>query len=206
MTTKTLPNAVWFVHVHILWRHKMKKTILVFGLISGVLSSLMMVCTVPFVHNLDNDGHAGYIVGYTTLVLSFLLVYFGIRSFRDNVANGQISFGRAFSIGILITLISCAFYVVTWEIIYFKFMPNFMDNYGNHAIEQLKASGASAAAVQAKIKEMDDLRKMYKNPLINVAYTFIEPFPVGLVITLISAGVLRKKAPAPTASALSTSA
>lgn len=184
----------------------MKKTVLVFGLISGILSSMMMICTVPFIHNLDNDGHTGYLVGYTTMVLSFLLVFFGIRSFRDNIANGQISFGRAFSIGILITLISCAFYVVTWEILYFKFMPNFMDTYGNHAIEQLKASGASAAAVQAKMQEFDNFRKMYKNPLINAAMTFIEPFPVGLVITLISAGVLRKKAPAQVDAPLPTSA
>jgi len=170
----------------------MKKTVLTFGLISGILSALMMSATVPFVHG----GHAGYLIGYTAIVLSFLLVFFGIRSYRDNIGNGQITFGKAFTIGILITLISCAFYVVTWEIIYFNFLPGFMDDYGNHAIEKLKASGASAAAVQAQVQQLEHFKKLYANPLINAAYTFIEPFPVGLLITLLSSAVLRKKAPA----------
>ena len=103
----------------------MKKTILTYGLISGILSSLMMAATVPFMHNLN--GHNGYLFGYTAIVLSFLLVFFGIRSYRDNVGNGQITFAKAFAIGISITLISCLFYVVTWEIIYFNFIPHFLD-------------------------------------------------------------------------------
>ena len=61
------------------------------------------------------------------MILSFLLVYFGIRSYRDNVGNGRISFGKAFIIGISITFISSLCYVVTWEILYFKFLPDFMD-------------------------------------------------------------------------------
>jgi hypothetical protein len=122
-----------------------------------------------------------------------LLVFFGIRSYRDNVGNGQITFTKAFAVGISIALISCLFYVVTWEIIYFNFMHDFMDKYGALMVEKLKASGASAAAVQAKIEEMKKLKESYENPLFNAAMTFIEPFPVGLVITLLSAGILRKK-------------
>ena len=171
----------------------MKKTILTFGLISGALSSLMMVVTVPFAHSIGYNK--ALVVGYTTIVLSFLLVFFGIRSYRDNAGNGRITFAKAFAVGICITLISCVFYVVTWEIIYFNFMPDFMDKYGALMVEKLKASGASAAAVQAKIQEMRKLKEQYENPLFNAAMTFIEPFPVGLVITLISAAVLRKKPP-----------
>jgi hypothetical protein len=170
---------------------QMKKTILTFGLISGALSSLMMVATVPFAHRIGFNK--ALVVGYTTIVLSFLLVFFGIRSYRDNAANGQITFSKAFAVGISIALISCLFYVVTWEIIYFNFMHDFMDKYSANAVERLQASGASAAAVQAKIEEMKKLKESYENPLFNAAMTFIEPFPVGLVITLLSAVVLRKK-------------
>ena len=169
----------------------MKRTILIFGLISGVISSLMMVSTLPFVHKMSTSQ--GLIVGYTAIVLSFMLVYFGIRSYRENVGNGEISFGKAFLVGIGITLISCVFYVATWEIIYFKFMPNFMDNYGSSTIEKLRAAGATAEVIQAKINEYSQLRENLKNPLYNSAMTFLEPFPVGLLITLISAGVLRKR-------------
>jgi hypothetical protein len=170
----------------------MRKTILIFGLISGLISSLMMAATMTIFKGL-NDHH-GYLLGYTSIVLSFLLVYFGIRSYRDNIGGGQITFGRAFAVGICITLISCVFYVVTWEIIYFNFMPGYLDSYGAAAIEKLRAAGASAAAIQAKTEEMAKMAKLYRNPLYNAAMTFLEPFPVGLVITLISAAVLRKKA------------
>ena len=169
----------------------MKKTILTFGLISGAISSLMMVATVPFAHRIGFNK--ALVVGYTTMVLSFLLVSFGIRSYRDNVGNGHITFKKAFAVGICITLISCIFYVVTWEILYFNFMHDFMDNYGADMIERLKASGASAAAVQVQVEHLKKMKEQYENLLFNSLMTFIEPFPVGLVITIISAGVLRKK-------------
>jgi len=169
----------------------MKKTVVTFGLISGVISSLMMVATVPFADRIGFDK--GAIVGYTAIVLSFLLVFFGIRSYRDNVGNGQITFGKAFAVGISITVISCVFYVVTWEILYFNFLPDFMDKYSVYIVEKLKASGASAAAVQVKVQELKKYKELYDNPFFNALMTFIEPFPIGLVITLISAAVLRKK-------------
>jgi hypothetical protein len=169
----------------------MKKTVVTFGLISGVISSLMMVATVPFADRIGFDK--GAIVGYTAIVLSFLLVFFGIRSYRDNVGNGQITFGKAFAVGISITVISCIFYVVTWEILYFNFLPDFMDKYSAYIVEKLKASGASAAAVQVKVQELKKYKELCDNPFFNALMTFIEPFPIGLVITLISAAVLRKK-------------
>ena len=167
----------------------MKKTIITFGLISGAVSSLMMLATVPFADRIGFDK--GLVVGYTGIVLSFLLVFFGIRSYRDNYGDGQITFSKAFVVGISITVISCVCYVMTWEILYFNFLPDFMDKYGAHMIEKAKASGASAAAVQAQVKKY---KAMYDNPLINAAMTFIEPFPIGLIMTLISAAVLRRKA------------
>jgi hypothetical protein len=169
----------------------MKKTILTFGLISGAISSLMMVATVPFVDKIGFDK--GEILGYTIIVLSFLMVFFGIRSYRDNASHGQITFTKAFAVGISITLISCIFYVVTWEILYFKFLPDFMDKYGAHIVEQLKASGATPAAIQAQLQQMKKYKEMYDNPFLNALITFVEPFPIGLVITLISAAVLRRK-------------
>jgi len=170
-----------------------KRTILIFGLISGVISSLMMIATVPFMNR--NGFDHGYVLGYTTIVLSLMLTFFGVRSYRDNVGKGHITFGRAFLVGLAITVISCIFYVVTWEVIYFNFMPDFMDKYGAHVLQKMQASGATATAIQEKAEEINKLKVMYKNPLFNAAMTFIEPFPVGLVITLLSAAVLRKKAP-----------
>jgi hypothetical protein len=171
---------------------KVKKTVITFGLISGAISSLLMLGTTSFVDRIGFDK--GYILGYTAIVLSFLLVYFGIRSYRDNVSEGHITFGKAFAVGICITLISCVFYVATWELLYKTMFPDFMDKYSAYTISKAQASGLSAQALQAKIDEMQQMKVMYANPLYNILFTFIEPFPVGLGITLISAAVLRKKA------------
>jgi Protein of unknown function (DUF4199) len=182
----------------------MRKTVLTFGLISGAISSLMMVATVPIADRIGIDQ--GVFIGYASIVLSFLLVFFGIASYRDNIGNGQITFLKAFAVGISITLISCICYVVTWEILYYNVFPDFWDKYGAHLVEKLRASGASPAAIQAKLQQVRKYKELYKNPLFNAALTFIDPFPIGLVITLISALVLRRKPQAqPKPSALAAS-
>ena len=166
----------------------MRKIILTFGLISGAISSLMIVATASVGVGFDK----GPVIGYTTIVLSFLMVFFGIWSYRDNIGDGQITFLKAFAVGISITLISCVCYVVTWEVMYYNVFPDFWDKYGAHLVEKLKASGASPATLQATLQEVAKYKELYKNPLLNAALTFIEPFPIGLVITLISAAVLRR--------------
>jgi hypothetical protein len=170
----------------------MKKTVLTFGLLSGAVSAVMMLVTVPFVDAIGFDR--GVIVGYTIFVLSLLFVYFGIRSYRDNVGRGTISFGQGFAVGILITLISCVIYVVAWELIYFNFMPDFPERFGEHYVTKLRAAGATPEAIDTAAREMKDFVTMYKNPLVVAAYSFLEPFPIGLLMTTISAAVLRRKA------------
>jgi len=182
----------------------MNRTILTFGLISGAFTSLMMVATVPFEDKIG-FGKAEYL-GYTLIVLSFLLVFFGIRSYRENAGNGHITFTKGFTVGICITLITCACYVITWEILYFTVLHDFMDKYGAYLVEKARASGASQAALQAQLEQLKSYKRMYENPLYNSAVTFLEPFPIGLAITLLSAAILRKKAQArPAQSALPAS-
>ena len=169
----------------------MKKTVLTFGLIAGAILSAMMLITIPFQDEIGIDH--SLIIGYTTMVIAFLLIYFGVRSYRDNVAGGTVRFGRAFAVGASIGLVASLCYVAMWQVVYFNFMPDFLDEYNAHAVEKLKASGASDTAVQAQIKEMERFNELYQNPLFNAAVTLIEPLPVGLVITLLSAAILKKK-------------
>jgi hypothetical protein len=169
----------------------MKKIVLTFGLISGGIVSALMTLSI-FLIRRGSFEHSE-IVGYSTMILAFLLVFFGIRSYRDNVAGGAVTFGKAFQVGILMTLITCTMYVVSWEIVYFNFMPDFMDHYTASVIQKMQESGATTAAIAAKSAEMAKFKEMYKNPLFNVGMTFMEIFPVGLIMTLISAGILRRK-------------
>ena len=175
----------------------MKKTVLTFGLISGAISAAMMLVTLPFVDKIGFEK--GEILGYTVMVLSALMVFFGVRSYRENAAGGRLTFGRGFAVGILITLISSACYVATWEIVYYKMMPDFADKYAAHMVERAKASGASQQKIDESLRQAKQFKQMYDNPAINVGITFMEVFPVGLVVTLVSAGILRKKARSPEA-------
>jgi hypothetical protein len=168
----------------------MKKIVLTFGLLSGVVSAALMFLNMSFIESIGFDR--GVVVGYTTIVISFLFVYFGIRSYRDNVLGGRISFGKGFQAGILITLISCVFYVGMWLVTYHRFFPDFPDKYAAYLVEDRRANGASEAEIDDVRKQGEQMKEMLENPLINAAVTFTEPFPVGLLITLISAAVLRK--------------
>jgi hypothetical protein len=165
----------------------MRKTVLTFGLISGGILSIMMLATMPFMDSIGFDR--AEVIGYTTMVLAFLLIFFGVRSYRDNVAGGFVSFGRAFSVG---ALIASACYVATWELIYYKLAPDFVAKYQAYTIEKSRASGESQAEIDKRVADMQRFADLYQNPAINVAITFIEPLPVGLVIALVSAGILRR--------------
>lgn len=169
----------------------MKKIVLTFGIIAGALLSLMMAATIPFMDRIGFDY--GEVIGYTSMVLAFLLVFFGIRSYRENVGGGQISFGRAFSVGILIVVIASAMYVVTWQILYHNFLPDFADKYTAHVLEKARAAGASPEQLAAEQQKMNTMRWVLGNPFISAAVVFLEPLPVGLVLTLVSAGILRKR-------------
>ncbi|HWQ03237.1 MAG TPA: DUF4199 domain-containing protein [Candidatus Nitrosotenuis sp.] len=169
----------------------MKKTVLTYGLISGVFCTVMIQGTMPFLEKFSLDTHA--IIGYTSLVLSTLLIYFGVRSYRDNVAGGRLTFGKGFVVGILIVLISSTLYVATWQVLYYKFMPDFMDRYAAMMIADAKASGASQEKIEETIQDTEKYKEMYKNPALVIALTYAEVFPIGLLGTLISAAILRRK-------------
>jgi hypothetical protein len=182
----------------------MKKTVLTFGLIAGLIMSALMDASVLLSGRIGS-GHS-LLLGYTILVACFLLIYFGIRSYRDNTSAGQISFGRAFACGILITLVTTICYVATWEVLYFKFMPHFMDSYFSAQIHKVQLSGLAPATIAARVVAIQRSQQLYQNPFVNAAYTFMEPLPIGLIITLISAAMLRRKAPveSTTSSAVTT--
>jgi hypothetical protein len=169
----------------------MQKIVLTFGLIAGAVLSAMMFLTIPFMDRIGFDK--GAIIGYTSMVMAFLMVYFGIRSYRDNVAGGQVSFGRAFGIGMLISGIATICYVISWQIIFHFFVPDFAERYGAYAVEQARQAGASADSLAKVASDMAAFAESYKRPLVNIGFTFLEPLPVALVLTLVSAGLLSRK-------------
>jgi hypothetical protein len=169
----------------------MRKTVLVFGLIAGTIMSVLMAMTMPFHDRIGPE--TGRVLGYTSMVLAFMLVFFGIRSYRDRVRDGAISFGRACAVGALITVVASLCYVASWQVIYYNFMPDFAERWSEQTVERARAGGASAAELSEKRAEMERWAAMYHNPLFNAAFTLLEPLPVGLIMTLVSAGILRRR-------------
>ena len=169
----------------------MKRTVWTYGLISGAIVSGMMIGSLPFLNTAD--FRKGDILGYTGIVVAALLVFFGVRSYRENVAAGRITFGRGLAVGVLIALVSSVCYVAAWEIMYFGVMPGVGDKIAACMVDRVKASGASEEQVDAMIQQTETFKKLWANPVTNAAVTFIEPFPIGLVAALISAAALRRK-------------
>ena len=169
----------------------MRKIVLTFGLISGAMLSAMMLITLLFKDQIGFDR--GAVIGYTTMVAAFMMVFFGVRSYRDNVAGGNVTFGRAFIVGLMITTVASICYVATWQLVYYKLAPDFGEKYASYAVEKAKKSGATEEQIAARKKEMTEFMELYKNPLVNIAITFLEPLPVGLVFTLVTAGVLSRR-------------
>ena len=174
----------------------MRKVVLTFGLLGGAVMSSVQLGSLPFT---DEIGDKGVLLGYTAMVMAFLMVYFGVRSSRDQVLGGRISFGRALLVGGLISLVASACYVATWEFIYFQldYGAEFTAQYARMTLDRLRESGASEARLAAAAQEMAAFAAKYDRPLYNTAITLLEPLPVGLLFTLASALMLSRVARQP---------
>ena len=171
----------------------MKKIVLTYGGIAGAIVGGMFPATIPFWQNGTLTVDNGMWVGYTSMVIALSLVFFGIKSYRDNHLRGVISFGKAFKVGIGITCIASLFYCIAWEICYDTVFPNYMELMAEHKQMTMKQNGATAQEIAKTMAGFQQNVTLYKNPLVRFAITSMEIFPVGLVITLLSAALLRKK-------------
>ncbi len=171
----------------------MKRIIIINGLIAGVIVSLMFAISYPLTHNGTLSNESSMVVGYISMVIALSLVFVGIKSYRDQHQKGVITFGRGFVVGILITLIASVMYASTWEIYYNTVASDFMEKYTTSYLEKMKREGASDAEIAQQRTEMEEFGELYKNPLIRFGVTLSEILPVGIVITLISAALLRRK-------------
>ena len=174
----------------------MKSFVVKFGFISGGISVALMFLTFVLLRG-PWLFESGAYVGYAGMVLSFAVIYVGVRLYREQVGHGSVSFGKALQAGLLMALISCCCYALAWVCINHFFYPSFADDYLQHTMDRLRLSGASEAVLQQKMKMMEEYKSMTANPFLNALITFVEPLPVGFIVALLSAAILRKKAAKP---------
>ncbi|HEX4038254.1 MAG TPA: DUF4199 domain-containing protein [Acidobacteriaceae bacterium] len=169
----------------------MKKDVWKYGLLSGMVLAILLAVTVPFENH--TSARWGMVVGYTTMVLSFLIVFVGVRHYRDFECGGFITFGRALAAGVLMMLISCVCYVVMWEALTATVERDFGHQYAAALVKRAQNSGLRGEALEAKMAEIRKFEANCSNPLYRASMTLLEPLPVGIVMALVTAGILRRR-------------
>ena len=182
----------------------MTRYILRFGILAGlivVLPMLVMWLRVPA----DGKPPGGMLESYLIMLVALSMVFVGIKQYRDRVLGGVIRFVPALLLGLGISVVAGVLYVAGWEICMAFGKFDFSVYYARLIVESARASGADAAALAKANADAAEFVRSYANPMVRMAYTFIEIFPVGVLVSLISAALLRNSRLLP-ARAISASA
>jgi hypothetical protein len=171
----------------------MKKVILVYGIIAGIIVSAIMIITQPLLREGKVSYDYGMLIGYSSMVISLSMVFFGIKAYRDQHLNGKISFGQGCKVGIMIALLASFMYATTWEIYYRTSAGDYMEKYTEHYLEKMEKEGASTEEINSMRSEMDEFSELYENFFIRFGMTLIEILPVGILLVLLSAAILKSR-------------
>lgn len=170
----------------------MKNIVIKYGFISGAIL-VGMVCTMMVMMSDTTHFEKGESFGYLFMIGAFSMIFFGIREYRDKITGGLISFNKAFRVGILIALIASVLYVTGW-MIYFNFIDTtFVEKYTTYFTEKIQASDKPQTEIDKEISAFKINMANYKNPFVMIMYTFLEVFPIGLIITVLCAMLMRKR-------------
>jgi len=168
----------------------MLRTILKYGVIAGLVVGGLEIGTFAAFSGLPPLKY-GMLVGYTTMLIALSAVFVGIKQHRDVDRGGVIGFWPAFGVGLGVSFIAGIFYVVAWEAVQAMTHMDFASSYAQAIIKSEKAKGASAEALAKLSADMATFKVQYANPLFRLPMTFVEIFPVGVLVSLVSAGLLR---------------
>ena len=162
---------------------------LIYGGLAGAI--IIAVTLVVFFSGVTGLGHGSMLFGYLVMLVALSMIFVGVKRYRDVECGGVIRFGRAFGLGLGIAAVAALVYVTGWEIYLATSGHDFMAEYTAGILKDMRTEGATPAALEAKAAEMRDLAESYRNPLFRMPLTFVEIFPVGLLVALVSAALLR---------------
>jgi hypothetical protein len=171
----------------------MKRIILVNGLIAGAIVCAMMLINVPLHQSGALTNTSGMVLGFASMVIAFSTIFFGVKTYRDQYSNGAVNFWQAAKIGIGIACIASVFYAATWEVYYSYKGEEFITFYKSCEIQDFRDSGHTEAEVLAKQAEMDEMFENYRYAFVRIPMTLLEILPVGIVVSLITAALLRRR-------------
>ncbi|WP_442587053.1 DUF4199 domain-containing protein [Pedobacter sp. AW31-3R] len=172
----------------------MKKNVLVYGLISGICVATFMSFSVAYCYS-TNSFDGSMLLGYTAMLLSFSLIFVGVKKYRDQHYNGIISFGNAFLMALYMALIASTLYVIGWMIAYYNFFPDFIEKLASYQLSPAKVSQMTPDEVANVREQMETFKDWYATPIGVAGATYMEILPVGLVVSLITALILKRNKP-----------
>ena len=169
----------------------MRRSILKYGVVAGLVVAAGMWGTLLAFRGDMPHGWLGMALGYLSMLVALSAVFVGIKHHRDVDRGGVIRFWPAFGLGLGISAIAGVFYVFAWELAQATVVGDFAGHYAAATITNAKAGGADAAALAKLTAQMESFKLQYANPLFRLPMTFVEIFPVGVLVSLVSAAVLR---------------
>lgn len=172
----------------------MRRPMLIYGALAG---GLIIGTTTLALAVFGSEHIATEWFGYLVMLLALSVIFVGTKRYRDRELGGIIRFRTAFALGLGITVVASLIYVAAWELNLALNDYEFIEAYTESVIDELEAEGVAEDELEAEIAEMTRLRERYANPLFRLPITFMEIFPVGLLVTLASAGLLRNPAVLP---------
>jgi hypothetical protein len=162
---------------------------LVFGSIAGLIVIAVLILGIVFPNALNHFNTEWF--GYLVMIVALSLIFVGVKRYRDTELGGVIKFLPALGLGLGIAVVAGVIYVAMWEVYLASTGYQFMNRYADSMITAKKAHGLSGPALEAFIAQMNALKVQYDNPLFRLPMTFVEIFPVGAAIAVISAAILR---------------
>jgi hypothetical protein len=170
----------------------MLKIILLYGLPGAVIvGGPLLWGMLTFDVNSGEMPENGALIGYATILVALTGVFLGVKHYRDREKGGVIKFLPALGVGLGISAVASLGWVIAWEISLAITKFDFVAAYYGAMIEQAQADGATADKIAQMRTEQEGFASMYSNPVIRMGITFVEMFPIGVVISLISAALLR---------------
>jgi hypothetical protein len=154
-----------------------------------------MFLSMPLFHREGQTNfRLGEILGYASIIVALSMVFFGVRRYRDHYLEGRISFGRAFQTGLLIALVASIVYVLAWVLnVAYGSGEEIMNQYFTYTMDQIRQSGKPAEEIEAEIARIKAFQESYRHPAVWIGMTFLEIFPIGVFVALISAFLLRAR-------------
>jgi len=170
--------------------NRILRIVLIYGVVAGLVVAVPMVATMLTL-TAETAPDNGAVYGYVTMIVALTAVFLGVKHYRDKVLGGAVRFVPALLVGLAISAVASVIYAIGWEISLALTGFDFPAAYMREMVDTARANGAPPAEIERITQQAEGFARLYANPLYRLPITFVEMFPIGAVIALISAALLR---------------